>query len=70
MTDKETGEVLWQRSTSLACNFVKNDTGRTLLANMIDSAIKGVRSSEHKIINCSIDLTEPQSVPQMELPFF
>lgn len=66
MSDKDTGEVLWQANRGFACNFVAKDAGRSLIFKMIDSAIKGVRSSAHKKINCSIDLSEPE---QMGLPF-
>lgn len=66
MSDCETGEILWRCNRGFACNFVKNDAGRILIQKMIDSAIKGVRSSEHKKINCSIILSEPQI---MSLPF-
>ena len=69
MSDKETGEILWQTSRQLSCNFVKGDAGRLLISNMIDSAIKGVRISEHKFINCSIDFKEPEVIKEMELPF-
>ena len=69
MSDKDTGEILWQTSRQLSCNFVKGDAGRLLISNMIDSAIKGVRISEHKFINCSIDFKEPEVKKEMELPF-
>ena len=32
MSDKDTGEILWQTSRQLACNFVKGDAGRALIA--------------------------------------
>ena len=69
MSDKDTGEILWQTSRQLSCNFVKGDAGRMLISNMIDSAIKGVRMSDHKFINCSIDFKEPEVKKEMELPF-
>lgn len=69
MSDKDTGEILWQASRQLSCNFVKGDAGRTLIANMIDSAIKGVRMSKHKFINCSIDFKESELIKSMDLPF-
>lgn len=69
MSDKETGEILWQTSRQLACNFVKGDAGRALIGRMVDSAIKGVRMSDHKFINCSIDLKEPEFKKEMDLPF-
>lgn len=58
MFDKSTGEVLWSRSTQYACNFERNDAGRKLIMNMIDSAIKGCRVSKHRYISCHIDLLE------------
>ena len=69
MSDKSTGEVLWCTSRQLACNFVHNDAGRKLIFNMIDSAIKGCRISDHKFINCSIDLFETSRALEQELPF-
>lgn len=69
MSDKKTGEILWQTSRQLSCNFVKGDAGRALIGRMVDSAIKGVRMSEHKFINCSIDLFEPEFIKEMDLPF-
>lgn len=69
MSDKDTGEVLWQTARQLSCSFVKGDAGRTLISNMIDSAIKGVRMSEHKFINCSIDFKESEIKREMDLPF-
>lgn len=66
MSDVDTGEVLWNCNRGFACNFVNNDAGRILISKMIDSAIKGVRSSDHKRINCSVTLQEPV---QKELPF-
>lgn len=69
MTDTDTGEILWQKSTAYACNFVKGDAGRALIGRMVDSAIKGARLGEHKHINCSIDLYESNLIPQPDLPF-
>ena len=69
MSDKETGEILWHKSVQYACNFVKGDAGRALIGRMVDSAIKGARLGEHKFINCSIDLHEPNRTPDFGLPF-
>lgn len=66
MTDKSTGEILWQKTSSYACNFVENDAGRKLISKMIDSAIKGARLG--RLINCSVDFVEPP-YKDMSLPF-
>ena len=58
MTDKDTGEILWQTSRQFSCNFVKGDAGRALIGRMVDSAIKGVRMSEQLINLCS-DIRTP-----------
>lgn len=66
MTDKETGEILWQKTTDYSCRFVQNDAGRKLISQMIDSAIKGARLG--RFINCSVDFIE-KPFKEVPLPF-
>lgn len=70
MADKDTGELLYRRQCNYACNFISGDTGRKFLVSVIDSCLRGVRSSEHKQINLNISFSEPKQNDYVaEIPF-
>lgn len=68
MVDVKTGEIFARSKKTFACNFaVSNDAGFRTMMQWCQSAVRGVRKSDHKEIELRIYFGEDMPLPQ--LPF-
>lgn len=59
MIDKQTGEIIAKKVGNYVLNFaVKNDSGFAFLHRWCESAVRGVRLTEHKEIMLQISFSE------------
>ena len=68
MIDVQTGEIIARSKKTFACNFaVSNDAGFRTMMQWCQSAVRGVRKTEHKELELRIYFGEDLPLPQ--LPF-
>lgn len=68
MVDTETGEIIGSSFKQYALNFAtKNDAGFTFIMRWIQSAVRGIRSTDHKHIEVKIFMEEESM--SLGLPF-
>lgn len=67
MTDKDTGEILYDKHKILACQFHNNDTAFKLFHSVMESAVRGIRGNRCKSLSVQIDLSEGRDF--LNLPF-
>lgn len=59
MVDTSTGELLARKTANYVLNFaVKNDSGFAMIQRWCESAVRGVRRTEHKDITLTIRFNE------------
>lgn len=69
MTDRTTGEILYNQDKVLACQFHKSDAAFNLMHKVLESCVRGVRLRKCEQINLSIDFCEPLKGNSPEIPF-
>lgn len=67
MTDKDTGEILYDKHKILACQFHRNDTAFKLFHSVMESAVRGIRGNRCKSLSVQFDLCEGRD--SLNLPF-
>ena len=68
MVDTETGEIIATSYQHYALNFnTKKDAGFMFIMRWVQSAVRGVRTTEHKAIEVKIFMMEEQN--SLMLPF-
>ena len=68
MIDTDTGEIICTRYKEYACSFgVKNDAGFRVLMEWCMSAVRGVRTTDHKSIELRFHFAEKQG--SLPIPF-
>lgn len=68
MVDTETGEIIATSYKQYALNFAtKNDAGFTFIMRWVQSAVRGIRTTEHKAIEVKLFMMEEQN--SLNLPF-
>lgn len=67
MTDKDTGEILYDKHKILACQFHHNDTAFRLFHSVMELAVRGIRANRCKSLSVQFDLCEGRD--SLNLPF-